>query len=242
MTSLARFLAASLVAFTFAACGAPEEVPSSDQSSGDVVSTPCMSTAQCGTGEVCTTEDGVCNPPPGCGPGVACPAVCYGTCRPKAGTPCGSKTCGPGTVCCNASCGICTPPDGACTQQVCPPPPNRCKADADCRKFSDYCVGCNCRALSVCQPDPTCPTPGVQCFVDPCFNKEAFCNAGTCALRPATPTCPVEKCGPRLGMPNYLCPDGKTVAGPTNRCLQRPGGICGWEVTSCPDPRICTTL
>ncbi len=40
-------------------------------------------------------------------------------------------------------------------------------------------------------------------------------------------------CGPALGMPNYLCPDGKTVAGPTGQCLDK-GGVCGWEVIACP--------
>jgi len=40
-------------------------------------------------------------------------------------------------------------------------------------------------------------------------------------------------CGPALGMPNYLCPDGVTVAGPTGHCLDN-GSSCGWEVISCP--------
>jgi hypothetical protein len=40
-------------------------------------------------------------------------------------------------------------------------------------------------------------------------------------------------CGPALGMPNHLCPDGVTVAGPTGNCLQGAGG-CYWEVISCP--------
>ena len=105
---------------------------------------PCASSESCNPGEVCTTEDGVCNPPPGCGPGVVCPAVCYGTCRPAAG--------------------------GAC------------RTDADCRTFSDYCTGCDCRALSVDQKDPVCPGPGVQCFVDPCMNQTAICLAGRCAI------------------------------------------------------------
>lgn len=44
---------------------------------------PCASTESCAKDEVCTTEDGVCKAPPGCGgPNVACPAVCYGECRP----------------------------------------------------------------------------------------------------------------------------------------------------------------
>jgi hypothetical protein len=50
--------------------------------SGGSAGAPCASTSSCAAGEVCTTEDGVCHAPPGCSMGVACPAVCYGTCRP----------------------------------------------------------------------------------------------------------------------------------------------------------------
>lgn len=42
-------------------------------------------------------------------------------------------------------------------------------------------------------------------------------------------------CGPALGMPNTLCDDGKTWAGPTGRCLDK-GGVCGWEIATCPPP------
>jgi len=41
----------------------------------------CASTPSCPSGLTCTTEDGVCNPPEGCGAGTTCPAVCFGTCR-----------------------------------------------------------------------------------------------------------------------------------------------------------------
>jgi len=43
---------------------------------------PCASTSSCAADEVCTTADGACNAPPGCSTGSACPAVCYGNCRP----------------------------------------------------------------------------------------------------------------------------------------------------------------
>src|SRR5664279_2239585 len=46
-------------------------------------------------------------------------------------------------------------------------------------------------------------------------------------------TCPASSCGSQLGIANYTCPDG-SIAGPTNRCLQRADGSCGWEVRSCP--------
>ena len=104
----------------------------------------CASSAECPAGTTCTTELGVCNPPPGCDPTKnVCPAVCYGTCGP---------------------------PNAAC------------RSDADCRLFSDYCTGCDCRALASNAPDPTCPGPGVQCLVDPCEGKRAACKQGACVV------------------------------------------------------------
>jgi hypothetical protein len=45
--------------------------------------------------------------------------------------------------------------------------------------------------------------------------------------------CDREDCGPQLGLPNWTCADG-SLGGPTGRCLQRPGGTCGWEINNCP--------
>ena len=44
----------------------------------------CVSDADCPQGSSCTVSDGDCRPAPGCDPtvGVACPAVCYGVCKP----------------------------------------------------------------------------------------------------------------------------------------------------------------
>ena len=53
----------------------------SNPDGGAGIAAPCGSSQSCAAGLVCTTEDGVCNSPPGCGPLAACPAVCYGTCR-----------------------------------------------------------------------------------------------------------------------------------------------------------------
>lgn len=47
-------------------------------------------------------------------------------------------------------------------------------------------------------------------------------------------TCPVEDCGPALGMPDTLCPDGVHYSGPTGVCLVNADGTCGWEIASCP--------
>ncbi len=48
--------------------------------------------------------------------------------------------------------------------------------------------------------------------------------------------CEPAECGPALGMPNWLCPDGEHFGGPTDRCLRDPDtGACGWEILSCPE-------
>ena len=165
-----------------------------------------------------------------------------GGCQP-APVICGGTTCEPGQVCCNPSCGSCTAPGDACVQIGCEPPPSTggaCRSNSDCRTFSDYCTGCDCRALSICEKDPVCPGPGVQCLVDPCSGKEALCDGGRCVLHDRRAECPAGSCGPQLGMPNYLCPDGKTVAGPSSRCLANPDSTCGWEIVQCPDPSVCS--
>ena len=41
-------------------------------------------------------------------------------------------------------------------------------------------------------------------------------------------------CGPALGMPNYECSDGMTIAGPGD-CVEQEDGNCGWEIITCPD-------
>lgn len=121
------------------------------------------------------------------------------------GAPCGPTRCAVGEVCCNESCGICTPEGGMCTQQFCEPQPAKdianapdgqgrkgqpgegpCKQDADCRAVSDYCTGCDCRALGPKQELPACSGPGVRCLADPCMNRVAVCVQGYCQLKPPT--------------------------------------------------------
>jgi hypothetical protein len=81
---------------------------------------PCRTTAECpNTGFfVCSTEQGVCNPPPGCNPDrEICPAICFGTCEPITPPPskvCGEVVCPQGTRCCNPLRSICVPPGFSC--------------------------------------------------------------------------------------------------------------------------------
>jgi hypothetical protein len=106
--------------------------------------------------------------------------------------PCAStEACAAGQHCTTED-GDCRRPPGCRRGQPCadvcfgvckPNHVGRCRRDADCRTFSDLCTGCDCRALSVRDPDPVCPGPGVQCLIDPCFNQQAFCDGRVCALR-----------------------------------------------------------
>ncbi len=50
-------------------------------------------------------------------------------------------------------------------------------------------------------------------------------------------SCTKEECDPAPGMPNYICPDGKTYAGPT--CQRDASGKCGWQIISCPSTQTC---
>jgi hypothetical protein len=106
--------------------------------------------------------------------------------------PCASSDACRPTEFCTTETGDCNPPPGCRRGQICPAvcygvcrprrEPVECRSDADCRTFSDYCTGCDCRALASGEPDPVCPGPGVQCLIDPCFNQRAACVAGQCEL------------------------------------------------------------
>lgn len=100
--------------------------------------------------------------------------------------------------------------------------------------------GADCGGLCViaeCEGDPArryllrdpeqCATVRFTCEE----GEQAFFDDCGCGCEPV---CPVSACGPQLGMPNRLCEDGVTTAGPTGRCLRTTDGECGWEVVSCP--------
>lgn len=69
-------------------------------------------------------------------------------------------------------------------------------------------------------------------------SKGAADDAGTDAATATVDCSAPDACGPALGMPNHLCPDGTTTAGPTGRCLDK-GGVCGWEIIDCPAALEC---
>jgi hypothetical protein len=136
---------------------------------------PCDANQYCDfpAGSQCGASDqgGVCRPRP-----QACLAIFNPVCG------CDGQTYS--NACQAAAVGVDVASEGACRLSCAgpSPAPGACETDADCRTFSDYCTGCDCRALSSCQKDPVCPGPGVQCFVDPCRDQTASCVGGQCVL------------------------------------------------------------
>lgn len=83
---------------------------------------------------------------------------------------------------------------------------------------------CNSCKHMKCGDGFHCELVQIYCITTPC-DPIAECVADPCAT---------TECGPALGMPNTLCPDGVNVAGPTGNCLRNSDGTCGWEIASCP--------
>jgi len=65
-----------------------------------------------------------------------------------------------------------------------------------------------------------------------------FVCAGECNPDPPT-TCSSDECGPAPALPTVQCWDG-TTAGP-GECLRDGNGVCGWEITTCPEPPACSS-
>src|SRR4051812_1627392 len=156
-----------MVGGMFSACGGvPVDAPSTgavEQATKNLPPGCHEECPKCKKGEVC--------------PKIACRIICHGN-----KTACGDNFCNDGEYCCNESCGICAPFGALCIQQFCGPA-QQCQADADCRLFSDYCTGCDCRALGPNDADPVCEGPGVRCFADPCQGKTAACVNGACVAQ-----------------------------------------------------------
>lgn len=58
------------------------------------------------------------------------------------------------------------------------------------------------------------------------------CVDASCVAHCETPgECSAEDCGPAMGMPNWLCPDG-SLRGPN--CERLADGSCGWMIHDCP--------
>jgi hypothetical protein len=136
-------------------------------------------------------------PPPAKAPPVEVAPPTGAEPTPAGPRPCASSSeCGKGERCTTES-GACDKPPGCGAGDICPqvcygvcasgsastkPPATQCKADADCRTYSDYCEGCNCRVLAKGEDAPKCATKPVNCIADPCMRQRASCVKGRCAL------------------------------------------------------------
>jgi hypothetical protein len=173
----------------------------------------CTSSATCPRGTRCSTERGDCQ---GCGagPGVACPAVCFGVCEPT-----GTGVCTGGALMggCRSAEEIKLEAARLCERQkltltefavgnacfaggfesaryTCcsptppppPPPPVVCKVDSDCLLVAGGCnqSPCTCSAQPADRRVAPCQMTGVACLVDPCANKVAACVNGQCMVQP----------------------------------------------------------
>ena len=154
----------------------------------------------------------------------------------------------PDFACGGAAADALVPPSGLCR-----PRPDACAAillpvcGCDGRSYDNACRahgnGQDVAHEGACRPDCVPARETCNGLDDDCngaIDDGARCDAGTIcvegACRPVDPAlCEPIDCGPRPGLPNWLCEDG-SVGGPTGRCLRNADGACGWEINDCPQP------
>lgn len=127
--------------------------------------------------------------------------------------------------------------DGGCGD-ACDGSSAPCAGNEDCPFPNEYCAkdAGDCEGMGRCklipaacidQWDPVCACDG-RTYSNDCYAAGRGLNVaypGEC--------CSMDECGPQPKMPNYLCEDGVTMAGP-GPCLRNEDGICGWRIVECP--------
>lgn len=129
--------------------------------------------------------------------------------------------------------------DGDGNGDACDDPTGGCLTNSDCKSQKMYCA----RETGDCDGDGTCLQKPEACITlwDPvcgCDGKTYgnACDAAGAGVSVSYPgeCCTAGACGPAPGMPNYLCDDGVTLAGPTGECRRHGDGTCGWVIVECP--------
>jgi len=108
--------------------------------------------------------------------------------------------------------------------------PGKPLSQAGCKStglaYSETLKTRTCKMLGMPNPNSFCPTGKME----PKWDEDGICIASYVCL-----PCETKDCGPALGMPNTLCADGQTLAGPTGKCIASGWGTCSWEVIKCPE-------
>ena len=100
-----------------------------------------------------------------------------------------------------------------------------------------------CQSSGGGDDEPVCEDGGQTYAVGENWGCSDGCNSCSCLEGGSVAStdlacigeCTPEECGPAPGMPNDLCEDGETTAGPGD-CERQDDGSCGWTIVECPEP------
>lgn len=177
----------------------------------------CWTDAECDTGR-CDVVN-FCDPPPGCEPGEACPAVCYGRCVPA---PSDEETL------CAASNGRWMP--NSCGHYACGQAPacDAIIAGCDCGPTANFVEGRGCVASNEC---------GAGCSSDDdCDATHRCAKANDCD--PATTPCQPADRGQCVPLYSGCLHDDECEPGES--CLPTPGAPCPVDDPTCvPTAGVC---
>lgn len=173
--------------------------------------------------------------------------------------------CASGNCACDAATAVCTQAKPYCgsgvdpvvvgkTADCCPIYQCPCGKPGDAGSTPNPSCGCTfpncksgetlvCRGESICGYPCTCEPAHGTCSSDSECPSDARCDLSKCLAKidvpPVPALCDPAKCGAAPEIKTSLCADGKTMAGPSGRCLLGATGSCSWEIVACPPKDSC---